>query len=149
MIHFDNALSYASATMRDADLILRLGKDLIDRYEDFSDLDYQKVVRWMQAKIEKNISQYTKVCYCDEVVGYYSLSSNGTEAELDDFYILPPYRGQGLGNAVLRRCIQNINMPVFLYVFKENLGAIRFYSRFGFAWYQDVSKTRMILRRDG
>ena len=103
----------------------------------------------MQKKLEENIAQYTRIVAEGETVGYYCLESREGETELDDFYILPPFRGQGIGTSVLQKCLGEITQPVFLYVFRGNTGAIQLYNRMGFVRAEDVSKTRMIMRRDG
>ncbi len=144
-----DVITYTQAGMEDIPVIFHQCKALIDSYEDVSNIHYEKVLQWVWQKIEDNISQYTKLLCQGETVGYYRLHIQDGEAELDDFYILAPYRGLGIGTTVLNRCIAETKVPVFLYVFQKNLGAIRFYSRFGFEPVENVGKTRAILRRSG
>lgn len=142
-------LSFEMATSDDIAQIVALSKELIDRYEDVTSIDYDKVLHWIQRKIEDNIFQYVRTCDGKETVGFYRLDTKNGETELDDFYILPSYRGRGIGSAVLEKCILEVKTPMFLYVFKENAGAISLYQRFGFTLHKNVGKTRMILHRRG
>ena len=142
-------LSFVSASMDDVPLIFAQSKALVDAYEDVASIPYEQVMNWMHNKIQENIAQYTKVCIDGITAGFYRLVSGEEETELDDFYILPPFRGQGIGTAVLEKCILDEQKPMFLYVFQKNVGAIRLYNRFGFEPAQVVSETRMILRRKG
>ena len=145
----DWEITFESASGQDIPNIFSLSKALIDQYEDMSSIDYEKVLQWVRNKIESEITTYTRICSRGETVGFYRLHEENGETELDDFYVLSPFRGKGIGTAVLEKCIFESKTPMFLYVFKKNEDAIRLYQRMGFVWVKDVSKTRMILRRDG
>jgi GNAT superfamily N-acetyltransferase len=141
-------LSYDFADHEDVPVIFAMAKELIDTYEDISAIDYDKVISWVLNKICKNISDYQCVFLKGTKVGYYRLCKEAEQTELDDFYILPPFRGQGIGTAVLQHCIDTTNTPMFLYVFRKNLGAIKLYARKGFSVSEEAGKTRYILRRE-
>ena len=141
------SLTYKSAATEDISVIFSLCKALIDAYEDVSNIDYEMVLKWVKNKITENIFQYTCVFLNDTKVGYFHLQHGG-ETELDDFYILPEYRGRGIGTEVLSYCIKQTNSPLFLYVFRRNTGAIKLYNRMGFYISQEVGNTRLIMRRE-
>lgn len=141
-------LSYDSANQEDIPVIFAMAKDLIDTYEDISAIDYDKVISWVLNKICKNISDYQCIFLEGTKVGYYRLCKENGETELDDFYILPSFQRKGIGTAVLKHCIATINTPMFLYVFRKNLDAIKLYCRNGFFVAEEVGKTRFILRRE-
>ena len=74
---------------------------------------------------------------CDgEAVGYFSLSVDGTTMLLSHFYVLPAWRGKGLGRGAMafieeegrRLGVSRIE----LFVLRENLGAVGVYARSGF-----------------
>ena len=140
-------LSYVPATEEDIDVIFSMCKELIDTYEDVTQIDYEKVISWVERKISSHIREYTCVMLGTEKVGYFRLIPGKYETELDDFYILPEYRGKGIGTKVLSRCIAQTKMPIFLYVFRKNTGSIQLYSRMGFCVSEQVSDTRLIMRR--
>ena len=139
-------LTYLPAEKEDILPIFRQAKQLIDSYEDLTSIDYDKVMAWMERKITDSIGEYTCVWQDGQKAAYYHLCEDG---ELDDVYVLPQYRGKGIGSAIVRRCIDQSEAPLYLYVFSRNTDAIRLYARFGFEKDQTVSKTRLILRRNG
>ena len=56
-------------------------------------------------------------------------------AEIIAIHTLPESRGTGLGHAMLTAALSQIgNQPVFLWAFKENTRARRFYEKHGFHW---------------
>ena len=56
-------------------------------------------------------------------------------AEIVAIHSLPESWGTGLGHALLAEALKQIgDQPVFLWVFKENTRARRFYEKHGFRW---------------
>ena len=141
-------LTFTGAALEDIPVLYSLCKELIDRYEDLSQIHYDKVLKWVRTKITENISRYTCIWLGAEKVGYYFLDASEGQIELDDFYILPQFRCHGIGTAVLRHCVSSADLPMYLYVFQKNEGAIKLYKQIGFYVAEEVSKTRYIMRRD-
>ena len=139
-------LQFETADLSDAPVIFSQAKELIDRYEDISSIDCDKVLAWVKKKIETHISEYRFVWKTDQKVAYYRLCENG---ELDDLYVLPVYQGQGIGSEILKRCIAESKADMYLYVFRDNVRAIAFYERFGFSVQKTVGHTRFIMSRKG
>lgn len=138
-------LCYQPATHEDIPEIFTQCCELVDRYEDKSLIRYDKVIDWLRNKIEKNIEQYICVMLDSQKVAYYRLTDGKDLVELDDFYVLPPFRGIGIGSAILKKCIAESCKPVFLYVFEENVRAIAFYRKHGFVKLEQVSATRFTM----
>lgn len=67
--------------------------------------------------------------------GMLAWQQDGEAAEIVAIHTLPESRGTGLGYAMLAEALQQIgNRPVFLWAFKENHRARRFYEKHGFCW---------------
>ena len=139
-------LRYTSAEAADIPVIFAQAKALIDRYEDIASIDYDKVLPWVNRKIDANISSYCCVFVNSEKAAYYRLCEDG---ELDDLYVLPPFQGQGIGSEILRKCIAETDKDLYLYVFRANTRAIALYERFGFSVRETVGNTRFIMARNG
>lgn len=142
-------LTFLTASNQDVPEIFSLCKNLVDRYEDTDNIDYDRVMLWLHHKISSNISSYTCVFEAGEKVAYYSLSRQEDQWELDDLYVLTQFQNRGIGSRILSKCINDADAPIFLYVFTKNTGAVRLYERYGFIATEQVSKTRQIMRREG
>ena len=138
-------LAYGTGRSADIPAIFAQAKALVDAYEDVSAIDYDWVMDWMARKITQKIGDYTRVTLNGELCAYYRLTE---DEELDDLYVLAPFRGRGIGSAILERCIRESRAPLWLYVFTENRRAIALYRRFGFAPAEAVGKTRLIMKRE-
>lgn len=62
------------------------------------------------------------------VVGYASY----TDKSLSNMYVLPDYQRRGVGSKLLDAILRRIPTGVELWVFEDNVEAIRFYERNGF-----------------
>ena len=140
-------LNYERASGADVEAIFALSKALIDQYEDVESIDYDKVLQWVRRKIEAQIGEYQRVMMDGSLAGYVHFHPDGERMELDDLYILPEYRGQGIGTAVVEKCCAETVKPVYLYVFRRNEGAVRLYQRLGFKIVQEVGGSRYIMQR--
>ncbi len=140
-------LNYERASGADVEAIFALSKALIDQYEDMESIDYDKVLQWVRRKIDAQIGEYQRVLMDGDLAGYVHFHPDGERMELDDLYILPEYRGRGIGTAVVEKCCAKMEKPVYLYVFRRNEGAVRLYRRLGFEIVQEVGSSRYIMQR--
>lgn len=140
-------LIYVPAEESDIEPLFQFNKDLIDRYEDISRIDYSKVLSWVLDKLKKHIGEYTCVCLNDQKAGYYHFHRVDRKMELDDLYLFPPYRNRGIGSEIIRKCVAETDLPIFLYVFVRNAGAVSLYKKLGFHITETVRETRYIMER--
>lgn len=140
---------YKKVASCDIEPIYCLCKQLIDDYENTDGIDYDRVLKWVRRKIENSIGEYTAVFASGEKAGYYHFYRNEAgEYEIDDLYILPEYRNQGIGSEVIQKCCLLVNAPVMLYVFIKNEKAVALYQRLGFEIMRTVNGSRYVMRRD-
>ncbi len=142
-------LTYAPALPEDVEALFAFNRELIDAYEESAAIDRDEALAWVRRKIEKKLGEYTRVLADGKLAGYYRLAPVENGTELDDFYVFPEYRGRGIGTAALRKCCAEAALPLYLYVFTKNVGAVRLYEKNGFRPRETVSATRCILEYDG
>ena len=138
-------LIFERANTSDISAIYQQSCELVRTYEDAELLNIEKVLHWLAEKIEKNISDYTRVTKDGIVVAYYRFIMEEESAELDDLYVMPEFRGCGIGSAILSKCRNETSLPIVLYVFNRNTGAISLYQRHGYVFDKKVSPTRSLM----
>ena len=142
-------LEYRPAQDSDIETIYTFYKDLIDRYEDVENIDYEKVLLWGRRKISGGISDYRCIFADGQKAGYYCFQEYYEDKscmEIDDLYLFPEYRGKGIGTAVLQKCCRESTVPVVLYVFKKNRRAVSLYRKLGFEITAEAGGTRYIMK---
>ncbi len=125
-------LTYVPATKNDIESLIQFNKELIDTYEDKTLIDYTKVLEWVHHKIENHIHDYSRIIKEDQIVGYVHFYEFEDKMELDDLYIFPAFRNQGIGTEVIKKCLSETNRDVMLYVFNKNVRAYALYQKLGF-----------------
>lgn len=141
-------ITYEKAEVSDIPEIFRLCRELILKWEDDKSLDLEKVLRWCENKISKNIGEYRRIICDGRLAGFYRFFETDDGWEIDDLYVLPEFQGRGIGTFTVRKCLEE-GENVFLYVFSKNQGAVRLYSSLGFEISEKVSPTRYIMRYKG
>jgi len=138
-------LHFSPVLPQDAEFLFQLNKELIDRYEDTSAIDYHRILMWVKKNIDHQIPFFHRVMADGELAGFYCLSPSQEKWELDSLFVLPKFQNQGIGTAVLEHCIGKCEGNLFLYVFRKNTGAFRLYERLGFRITKEVGTTRFIM----
>lgn len=142
-------LLFEKATGSDIESIYEFNKYLIDRYENVQNIEYDKVLSWVQRKIETYIEEYQRILFDGELAGYYRFHQDGDKMELDDLYIFPQYRNQQIGTTIIEKCLLETDLPVYLFVFIKNTKAVELYKRIGFEIVETIQDSRYIMRING
>lgn len=142
-------LQFVPAVPEDAETLYELNRQLIDTYEDLDSIDYPKVLAWVRRNLEQNLPHFVRVLADGVLVGYYCLRPEGESMELDSLFVLPPYQNRGIGTQILKKCLEESDAPVFLYVFRKNTRAAALYQRMGFRVIKEVGATRWIMEHPG
>jgi len=140
-------ITYLPADETDITPILEQSLALVERYEDFSQIDKEEVFAWLRRKTEKRIGEYRRVLCEGELAGWIRACDEGEKLELDDLFILPPFQNRGIGTAVLQKYLAESEKPIYFYVFARNTGALRLYERLGFHVRERVGETRLIMEQ--
>ncbi|MDD3921247.1 MAG: GNAT family N-acetyltransferase [Eubacteriales bacterium] len=144
---FMRDIQYKPADDTDIEPVFEFSKALIEAYENTEAIDYPKALLWVRKKIETHIREYCCVYLGEKKIGYYYFHQSDGKMELDDLYILPQYRGMGIGTEILQKCLAETNLPVFLYVFVNNQRAVALYKRLGFRVTEQIKDSRYLMQR--
>ncbi|MFD3157901.1 GNAT family N-acetyltransferase [Haloimpatiens sp. FM7330] len=141
-------ISFKNASVDDINKIFKLNKNLIEKYETNSNLDFEKIFDWVRKKIEKNIDSYQCIYFERIKVGYYYLHNKGEQLELDDFFIFDEFQRRGIGTEILKYAAsiaKKQNKDIFLYVFIKNQGAVNLYLRNGYQITENIHNSRYLM----
>lgn len=141
-------LTLRPAAVGDAEEIFALAWAHVEQYEDFSVLDRAKVEQWMRRNTAQHIGEYRWVLLRGERSGVFRTHIEDGWLELDDLYLLPAFRGRGIGPALIMDACRRTQLPAFLYVFRANTRARMLYERLGFRHARDAGTTRIIMVRE-
>lgn len=141
-------ITFKPADNSDIETVYLLSKDLIDRYENIENINYDMVLNWIKDKINKSINEYASVYLDDKKCGYYHFYRNEEGIlEIDDLYIFKEYQNKGIGTYVINNILITINEPVMLYVFSKNEKAVSLYKRLGFRIIRNIKDSRYIMEK--
>ena len=90
-------VDFAPAQQRDIPLLCQLSRELILTYEDPTQVDIPECLAWMERKFTKRLSEYHRILWEGQLAGFIRACAGPEKLELDDLYILPGFRGQGIG----------------------------------------------------
>lgn len=138
-------LTYAPARAEDIPFLFQLNKDLIDKFEDITSIDYDRVLRRVNTNIEAQLPHFRRVLADGCLAGYFCLIPGKDKWELDGLFVLPPYQNRGIGSLILEYARKEANGKLFFFVFKANSNAIRLYERMGFHITKEIHGTRYIM----
>lgn len=137
------------ASSEDVETLYRLNKELIDRYEDVENIEYDKVLGWVRRKLEGSIGEYTCLRVDGEKAGYFHFLKNEDGSyELDDLYIFERFQNRGIGTKVIENCCRQADGPVYLFVFIRNGRARALYERLGFTTVETIRNSRLLMKRE-
>ena len=68
-----------------------------------------------------------------EPAGLISLTETGEGSLIEDLYVLPQLEGRGYGGALLKAAIAQARGPVYLWILNNNIKALDYYQKRGFA----------------
>ena len=68
-----------------------------------------------------------------EPAGLISLTETGEGSLIEDLYVLPQLEGRGYGGALLKAAIAQARGPVYLWILNNNVKALDYYLKRGFA----------------
>ena len=142
-------ITVTEAGPEEIDAIYGLAEDLIRQYENGAQVPLDEALAWTRRKIEKKIHEYRVVRYGGRKAGYFRFCREGKGMELDDLYILEPFRNRGIGSWIVERCCRSTILPVSLCVFRENTGAVALYRRLGFEIKERIDENRCLMIRKG
>lgn len=123
-----------NATINDIERIKKYKLDTIFEYAKYLDKDeVEKINNYVNKTISTQILEYKNIVLNNIVVGSFLITKNENDLLLDEIFIEKQYRNKGIGGLVLNDIISNITENIYLWVYKDNIKAIKLYKKLGFS----------------
>ena len=91
----------------------------------------EKIKKSVAKNIELNCEEYYLIYIGNKIAGAYLTLPYEDGIIIDEIYLFPEYRGQGIGSSIIRRVLKN-EENVYIWVYKNNKNALRLFERLGF-----------------
>lgn len=120
------------STKEDINRLIKYKQETIFEYADtLSNDEIKRINDYIHTSIHAEIDDYKNIVVSDKIVGALLVTDENDGVLLDEIYLEKDYRGKGIGSKILKDIIENHN-TIYLWVYKENIGAISLYKRLGF-----------------
>jgi RimJ/RimL family protein N-acetyltransferase len=151
IINMPPSFSLRQATPADLQLLLPIVREFYRHFSyPWSENEKQKTL--LELLNNASLGQVWIIITNEKPIGYfilsfyYSLEYNGRTAFIDELFLLPENRGQGIGAAILERIVQlgsDLNLKILhLEIEKTNTRASALYEKMGF-----INYGRMLMSR--
>lgn len=90
-----------------------------------------KINNYVNSDIPKIVEDYKLIVLENRIIGCYLIVNKDDGIMLDEIFIDDEFRNKGIGSSIISKILK-LNNIVYLWVYKENINAIRLYKKFGF-----------------
>ena len=120
------------STDEDINRLIEYKKRTIYEYaKDLSDEEINRINNYVNSEVSKLIIDYYNIIVDNKIVGCLLLTNKDDGKLLDEIYLEEEYRNKGIGTDIIKNILNN-NDIVYLWVYKENEGAVSLYKKLGF-----------------
>ena len=117
---------------KDIERLIEYKKKTIYEYaKDLSNDEINKINKYVKNNISELWNNYYNIVIDNKIVGCLLLSMKDDGILLDEIYLEDEYRHKGIGTNIIKNILNN-NDIIYLWVYKENIGAIKLYKKLGF-----------------
>lgn len=124
--------SLINSTINDLDFVVDCKCSNIFEYAlDLNCYEMNKIRSYVISEIRKELNNF-KLIECNEkVIGIVSVYNYQDGVMIDEIFIEEMYRNNGIGTDIIKKILKN-NSKVYLWVYKDNVGAVKLYKKLQF-----------------
>lgn len=125
------------SSVSDIDKLINYKRNTLYEYaHDLRDDEITKIENYVKDTVPKLLDNYFNIVVDGKIVGCLLVTLKDDGVLLDEIFIEEEYRNFGIGTSIINKVI-NDNDIVYLWVYKENVNAIKLYKRIGFNIIED------------
>ena len=128
-----NKYKLIDASINDIEIIKKYKLKIIFAYANkLNSEEKEKINNYVNETIPNEIDNYKNIVLNNNTVGSTLLTKKDGVILLDEIFIERQYRNKGVGTSVIKDIIASANSNIYLWVYKDNLKAIKLYNKLGF-----------------
>lgn len=126
------------ATNNDIEYLIKYKLTTIFDYAtNLSEEEKNKIIIYVNHHVRSDVNNYKLILINNKIVGCLLYITYEDGLMLDEIYLEENYRGQGIGTSILKTILLD-NKNIYLWVYKENVKAIKLYNNLGFKVIEDT-----------
>lgn len=117
---------------------------IFDYAKDISTEEKARILNYINRFMDKFLLDYQIIVKDGAKCGVFLVREYEDGVLIDEIFLTPEYRGLGIGSSVIKTELKKHN-KVYLWVYKENVGAIKLYQKLGFNVFEDNGERYLML----
>ena len=106
-------------------------RNIFDYAKDLPSEEVKKINDYVKNNIPKHIDEYKVIKINSMIAGCVLVTNHLDGVLLDEIFIEEEYRNRKIGTGIIKNILHD-NDIVYLWVYKDNINAIRLYKKLGF-----------------
>lgn len=107
-------------------------KTIFEYVKDLELSEKDKINNYVNKTIPNEFCNYKNIVLNDNIVGSVLVTKKDNDILLDEIFIEEQYRNKKIGTSVIKDIIDSVNSSIYLWVYKDNVKAIKLYNKLGF-----------------
>lgn len=107
-------------------------KTITEYADKLSDDEMNEINKYINNYVSSSINEYKNIIYNKKIIGSILISKIDNGFLLDEIFIEEKYRNKKIGSTIIKNLLNNINENIYLWVYKDNVKAIKLYKNLGF-----------------
>lgn len=112
---------------------------------DLNEEEKNRIKQYVEKDILSEYDNFKMIKVDNDIVGTVGVIDYEDGKMIDEIFILEGYRNRGIGTDIITN-ILNSNDKVYLWVYKDNVRAVKLYKRLGFYIKEDTDKRYFMMR---
>lgn len=105
--------------------------NILNFAKNISEVEKNQIINYVNTEVQKHVKDYKIIKVDSSIVGSFLVVKYEDGILLDEIYLEKEYRNKKIGSSIINNLINEHNI-IYLWVYKENLKAIKLYKRYNF-----------------
>ena len=130
-----NDIQLEDASVNDIERIKKYKSEIITAYANNLSLEEkEKINKYINQTVYEEINDYKNIILNNNIIWSVLVTKKDNDVLLDEIFIEEKYRNKGIGTKIIESIIDNINNNIYLWVYKDNINAIKLKLKVDIIW---------------